>query len=202
MKRLSLYVTAIFILIFSGICFAAEVPHAIAGFVLGNPIDDVKDRLLMSTDLPIRYRESLREVEIKPIKGFKSGLITYGTCRDPGQIIRIKLKYAESSKNFYETLLKRFKKRFGEPDEWQGDPFHIVLDWKWSFKDKGGNRISLHLQHNTKDVEEKIGNAVKLTSTTALEAEWKCQEEKTASISTRKTEKQESPIDWENMIPQ
>lgn len=200
MKKLSLYLAAMITLVSSGVCFA-QAPHEIAGFVLGKNIDEFKDRLDMSTELSIRYRESLREVEIKPIVGFKSGLITYGTCANPGQIIRIKLKYAESSKKFYETLLKRFKKKFGEPSEWRGDPFHIFLDWKWSFTDKDGNRISLHLQHNTRDDEEKIGNALKLTSRTALEAEWKCHEEKTASGSNRKKEKQKGPIDWEYIIP-
>ena len=201
MNRLSLYLIAIIALIFSGICFAAEAPHEIAGFVLGKNIDGIKDRLDMSTDLPVRRRESLREVAIKKTEWFKSGLVTYGTCIDAGQIVRIKLKYAESSKKFYKTLLKRFKKRFGEPSEWRGDPFHIFLDWKWSFTDKDGNQISLHLQHNTRDAEEKIGNAVKLTSRTALEAEWKCHEEKTASKSSRKIEKPKSPIDWEFVLP-
>jgi hypothetical protein len=201
MNKLSLYFTVLIPLFFSGVCFAAEAPHEIAGFVLGKNIDEVKDRLDMSTNLPLRRRESLREVEINKTEGFKSGLITYGTCVDPGQIVRIKLKYAESSKKFYKTLLKRFKKRFGEPSEWRGDPFHIFLDWKWSFTDKDGNRISLHLQHNSKDAEEKIGNAVKLTSRTGLEGEWKCHEEKTASKSSRKIEKQKRPIDWEFIIP-
>ena len=149
MNKLSLSLIALIILIFSGVCFA-EVPHEIAGFVLGKNIDEIKDRLDMSTALPVRHRESLREVEIKTMEGFKSGLITYGTCAKPGQIVRIKLKYTETSKKFYETLLKRFKKKFGEPNEWRGDPFHIFLDWKWAFIDKDGNRISLHLQHNTK----------------------------------------------------
>ena len=200
MNKLSLYLTVMFTLFFSVVCFA-EAPHEIAGFVLGKNIDEIKDRLDMSTDLPVRHRESLREVEIKKTEWFKSGLITYRTCADAGQIVRIKLKYAESSKKFYKTLLKRFKKRFGEPSEWRGDPFHIFLDWKWSLTDKDGNRISLHLQHNTRDAEEKIGNAVKLTSRSALEAEWKCHEEKTASKSTRKKEKQKDPIDWEFIIP-
>ena len=201
MNKLPIYFIALILLIFSDICLAAEAPHEIAGFVLGKNIDGIKDRLDMSTDLPVRRRESLREVAIKKTEWFKSGLITYGTCTDAGQIVRIKLKYAESSKKFYKTLLKRFKKRFGEPSEWRGDPFHIFLDWKWSFTDKDGNQISLHLQHNTRDAEEKIGNAVKLTSRTALEAEWKCHEEKAAPKPSRKIKKPKSPIDWEFVLP-
>lgn len=202
MNKLSLYLIASITLLFSGVCFA-QAPHEIAGFVLGKNIEEFKDRLDMSTDLPIRHRESLREVKIKKMEGYKSGLITYGTCTKPGQIIRIKLKYTETSKKFYETLLKQFKIKFGEPDEWRGDPFHIFLAWKWSFTDKDGNQISLHLSHNTRDDEEKIGNAVKLTSRTALEAEWKCHEEKTASKSAGKKKEtpQKGPVDWELFMP-
>ena len=200
MKRLPLYLITCFFIAFSSICFA-EAPHEIAGFVLGKSIEEYKDRLDMSTDLPIRRRESLREVEVNTSDWFKSGLITYGTCTGDGLIVRIKLKYADSSKKFYKKLLKQFKKRFGEPSEWRGDPFHIFLDWKWSFTDKDGNRLSLHLQHNTRDAEEKIGNAVKLTSRTALEAEWKCHEEKEVSKPRRKTKKQKRPIDWEFILP-
>ena len=114
MKTTSSFIVGI-ILIFTGISIAGEVPQEIAGFAIGQNINEVKDRLDMATDLPIRRRESLREVEIKQTDWFKSGLITYGTCNTAGRIVRIKLKYAESSKKFYQKLLKRFKKRFGEP---------------------------------------------------------------------------------------
>jgi len=57
--------------------------------------------------------ESIREVEIKPIKGFKSGLIAYGTCSASNRIIRIKLKYRDGSKSFHEKLKKQINSRFG-----------------------------------------------------------------------------------------
>ncbi len=80
----------------------------------------MKTRVIMDTALPVRYAENIEEVEIKFTRGFKSGLIAYGTCARPGNIVRIKLKYGDSSKQFYKDLLKRFKKRFGEPDEYRG----------------------------------------------------------------------------------
>ncbi|MBW2030568.1 MAG: hypothetical protein JRH06_13475 [Deltaproteobacteria bacterium] len=153
-------------------------PHGVGGFVLGKNIEDYRDRVRMDTSLPIRYTEYIREVQVRPLRGFKSGIIAYGTCVQPGRIVRIKLKYADSSKDFYKKLLKILKERFGEPSEWRGDPFHVVIAWKWSFVDEEKNRISLTLQHNTKDEEEKIGNSVKITMTNLLEDELRCYREK------------------------
>ncbi|MBW1996568.1 MAG: hypothetical protein JRJ29_01250 [Deltaproteobacteria bacterium] len=162
-----------------GWCLArGSVPHGIAGFVLGRNIAEYEDRVRMETSLPIRYMEYIREVQIRPQVGFKSGIIAYGTCAEQGRIIRIKLKYADSSKGFYKKLLKLFEERFGEPSEWRGDPFHVVIAWKWSFVDEENNRISLILQHNTKDVEEKIGNSVKISMTNLLEEELNCYRKK------------------------
>ncbi len=200
MKKHALFYVGLVWIFSTGIC-AAQVPHEIAGFVLGNNIEAYRDAIAQETDMAIRYRDSIHDVQIKPIPGFKSGLITYGTCLDKGRILRIRLKYADASKNFYNQLLKRFKKAFGEPDEWRGDPFHIVINWKWSFTDKDNNRISLQLQHNTKDVEEKIGNTVKLSLPAAIEAEQRCFE-KASSASEKEIQKgSTAPYDWRLLIP-
>ena len=168
---------AVLLLFIPGITLA-EAPHQVGGFVLDQNIKKFEDRVIMDTALPVRYAENIKEVEIKFTQGFKSGLIAYGTCARPGNIVRVKLKYADSSKQFYEDLLKQFKKRFGEPNEYQGDPFHIVVAWKWSFVDQQNHRISLILQHNSKDEEEKMGNAVKLTDTTLMEEDLLCYKNK------------------------
>ena len=165
-KALSFFLT-LFFFIAAGVAFAGA-PHQVGGFVLGQDIKSFEDRVIMDTMLPIRYSENIQEVEIKFTRGFKSGLITYGTCNQPGHIVRIKLKYADSGKKFYKDLLKRFKKRFGEPFEYRGDPFKIVDAWKWSFVNEQNQNISLILQHNTKDEQEKMGNSVKLTNTTLM----------------------------------
>ena len=168
---------AVLLLFIPGITLA-EAPHQVGGFVLDQNIKKFEDRVIIDTALPVRYAENIKEVEIKFTQGFKSGLIAYGTCARPGNIVRVKLKYADSSKQFYEDLLKQFKKRFGEPNEYQGDPFHIVVAWKWSFVDQQNHRISLILQHNSKDEEEKMGNAVKLTDTTLMEEDLLCYKNK------------------------
>jgi hypothetical protein len=174
MKKRLFFITNLAILLVVGVCLASEVPHQVSVFALNRDIADFKDYVIMETALPIRHMENIEEVEIKPIKGLKSGMIAYATCAAPGHIVRIKLKYADSSKKFFENLLKRVKKKYGEPDEYRGDPFHILIRWKWSFVDKDGNRISLTLQHNSQDAEAKKGNAVKLTITNLIEEDQRC----------------------------
>jgi hypothetical protein len=159
---------------------AGEAPLSVGGFTLGRSIEAVADRVIMETALPVRYMENLQEVEIQATEGLKSGLIAFGTCRKPNAIVRIKLKYADGSREFFEELLRRFKKKFGEPAEYQGDPFGVFISWKWSFSDPSEKRISLILQHNEQDEEEKIGNAVKLTLHNRLEDDARCHKENRA----------------------
>ena len=152
----------------------AQAPYEIAGIKLGHAISAFEESVHMQTALPIRHVESIREVEIVPVPGFKSGLVWYGTCIQPHRILRINLKYADGSKKFYQQLLERYEKRFGKPLEWRGDPFHLVRAWKWSFTDDQNNRISLILQHNRADKDERLGNSVKLTMWNLFEDERAC----------------------------
>jgi len=161
-----------------GIGLAGEAPHQISAFVLGKNISEFKDYVIMETALPIRYMENIEEVEIKALEGIKSGLIAYATCAEPGKIVRIKLKYKDPSKKFYEELLNKIKNKFGKPDEYRGDPFHIVLSWKWSFVNQKNERITMTLEHNTLDTEEKLGNSIKITNRSAMENDLKCYREK------------------------
>ncbi|MFB0507220.1 MAG: hypothetical protein ACETWT_10860 [Thermodesulfobacteriota bacterium] len=205
MKRKAiLWVNMVFFL-FPGIGLA-QAPQQVAGFTLGRDIADYAEMVKMDTALPIRHMGYLKEVEIKEVEGFKSGLIWYGTCARPGKIVRIKLKYADSTKNFYDKLLERFKERFGEPTEWRGDVFHVVIAWKWSFTDSKNNRISMILQHNTKDEEEKRGNAVKLTLWNLIEEERLCFEKKHPEFQEKPGEHAHGksgrgPVNWDQLIP-
>lgn len=184
---------------------AVEPPREIAGFILGEDIGRHQQLCDMGTSIPIRYFESVREVEIRNIEGYKSGLIAYGSCAAPNRILRIKLKYANNSREFFDELLSRFRQRFGQASEWRGDPFHMVIAWKWSFKDTQGNRISLILQHNTVDEEEKIGNAVKLSLVNLLEQERDCADRQPAGMRSANREqgssKQAQHVDWNRFIP-
>jgi hypothetical protein len=182
MKKYALFFITVFIALTAGMS-SAEVPYQVGPFILNHPITDFEKFVTMESTLPVRYMEYVHEVEIKHIKGFKSGLIAYATCEEAGRIVRIKLKYADSSKKFYENLIKRIEKRYGKSDEYRGDPFQVVVAWKWSFVDKDKNRISLILQHNSRDEDEKMGNSIKLTLTSQIEEYKKCFEEKRARAS-------------------
>jgi hypothetical protein len=192
------------------ICFlmienvGAQAPYEIAGFALGKNISDYQEKIRMETMLPIRYADFLKEVEIRNIPGYKSGLITYGDCAVPGRILRIKLKYADSSREFYNNLLDRYRKRFGKPDRWRGDPFHVLVAWKWSFTDKEGNRISMVLQHNIEDTTRKLGNAVKLTMLNFEEEEIQCFEKKESKARVpeiKRDRKVKAEQNWDLFIP-
>jgi hypothetical protein len=196
MKKRLFFITNLAFLWVAGICLAGDAPHQVGVFVLDRDISDFKDYVIMETALPIRHMENIEEVEIKPIKGLKSGLIAYATCTAPGHIVRIKLKYKDSSKKFFENLLKRTKNKFGEPDDYRGDPFHILIAWKWSFTDKEGNRISLTLQHNAKDADAKRGNAVKLTMSNLIDEDQRCYKQK--ALDHREKLRQR---DWKAMDP-
>ena len=204
-KKIMLCWIGLFFL-FQGICLA-EAPSQVAGFILGKDIADHKGKVKMATSIPVRYMEYISEVEINKMEGFKSGLIAYGNCASPGRILRIKLKYANSSKKFYNKLLKRFKARFGEPAEWRGDSFHILTAWKWSFTDKDNNRISMILQNNTKDEEQKMGNSLKITMTNLFEEERNCFEKKEREAQGKSGKSQrgkgkKEPVSWDRFIPQ
>ena len=78
--------------------------------------------------------------------------------------------------------------------------------WKWSFKDPQGGRISLTLQHNTKDYEQKRGTAVKLTLTDAIERERVCYLARFPSKAPSSqdggvSKNKKRTLDWDLLIP-
>ena len=167
------------------------VPHSMGGFTLNTPIK--------SYDIP-RYDNFLKEELITDIEGFHKGFVSYGTCKRPGNIVRIKLKYKDRSYQFFEELLKKYKDKFGSKAKYDGDSFGNVKAWRWSFSDEDGRRVTLVLQHNLKDTDESIGNMVKLSLPEELAAERKCFNE----IGYRQQEeskKDKSMRDWATLLP-
>lgn len=154
---------------------AQEVPESLAGIVLGSDISTVHQRCQMSTDLPLPDERHLNEIYLKPgfVPGVKSGTVAYATCAKKGAIVRIKLKFDNDSKDFFNKLLDRYKKQFGDPKEWRGDPFQMVVSWKWSFQSAEGRQINLELTHS-EDEDYKTGNFVKMTQRSLWESEAAC----------------------------
>ncbi len=152
----------------------AQFPIHLGGFILGDDITNYKDLVDMETCRKVPFNRYLREGEIITRPEFKSGMITYGLCDRPNKILKIKLKFADSSKKSYKKLLSRYKKQLGEPDEYKGDAFRTMIAWKWSFTNNKNEKISLILQYNEMNEDEKIGVAVKLTLTSQIEKERAC----------------------------
>lgn len=177
--------------------YAGKPPTEVGGFKLGSSIEEYEF---------ISYQNFLKEVVIDKIPGFRKGTISYGVCDRPGEIVRIKLKYLDPSKSFFKGLLKRYKKQFGEPDEFAGDSFGIVKAWKWRFKDNNGNRVTMILQHNLKNPNEVTGNMVKLYMPDQIEVERKCFNKTCALRNPEAFKKAQGQLEWDesgwqNMIP-
>ena len=181
-----------------------EAPHEIAGFRLQDNIDLYRDRIEKNTAAAIRDMEYLGEVDVIPPAGFKSGYLVFGKCAHPGRVVRISMKYADSSKELFDKLLDRFKEEYGEPAEWRGDPFHVYVAWKWSLVDKDNNRISMILQHYSGDEDVyKNGNSVKLSMFELVEQEEKCYDKKhpQAQETTREKSEKQTQVDFNKLIP-
>ncbi|MCF8056527.1 MAG: hypothetical protein K9K37_07795 [Desulfocapsa sp.] len=186
----------ILLLFFPATLQAKEIPVEVGGFVLGSNVTDYPD---------IEYSNFLKEVVIYDWHGFDKGIISYGVCDSPGEIVRIKLKYKDSSKKFFHTLLKKYKTKYGKPDEWKGDSFGILHVWKWRFTDKNNNRINLILQHNTKDPNENNGNMVKLYLPDQIVREQKCFTKTCESHMSQRDKEHlmnRKKADWNYLIPQ
>lgn len=178
----------------------ASTPTQVGGFVLNTDIADYESLIKSETTQPIRFNEALNETETHRIPGFKSGYIAYGTCANPGKVVRIKLKYENSSKHFYEKLLETFEDRFGKP-KWLGDSFHVVSIWKWSFKDNG-TLVDLYLQHNLGKKDQKLGNSVKLTMQNLIEEELDCFEKKYPKFrQSNGSLIDDKSLEWEDLLP-
>ena len=180
---------------------SAETPHQLAGFVLGDWFPKYQDLVDMQTKMPLRRSKSIDAIEVRDLKGFKYGLVWVGNCTVPNRIVSIRMKYADSSKKFYDELLKRFKQRFGEPSEWRGDPFHIVISWKWSFVDDQKNKISMILEHNKKDEDETVGNTVKMTMWNLIEEERNCENKKLPAPGEASVTTEQEPPNWDLLVP-
>jgi len=185
----------VYLLIISAHASTQEAPTEIGGFKLGEDITEYSD---------IEYSDYLKEVVINDWYGFRKGIISHGTCAYPGQIVTMRMKYADPTKSFYDELLKKFKKKFGKPAEWNGDAFGVVYSWKWRFIDENNRRVSLTLQHNLQNDNQNIGNMVKLSYPEMVEEERLCfieycEENKSAEEQEKIKERMQP--DWDYMIP-
>lgn len=202
-RRMTTIKSAVQLLVIFSFLFSAypllaatgKVPHEIAGITLGTNVNDYPN--IVQTNF-------LKEVVVTDWHGFRKGTISYGTCRYVDQILKIDMKYKDKSKDFFQKLMKKFRKSFGEPDAWTGDSFGVLHVWKWRFIDKEQNRVSLALQYNGKNSDETIGNMVKLSYPGKIREERICFIEVCENMKEKTDAKQREELnksDWSHLVP-
>lgn len=197
MKKLTLhsFIFCFFLSCIPGIAFSQKVPHEIGGFVLGSNMHDYPE---------VVESNFLKETVVTDWRGFRKGIIAVGVCKHTDIILKIRLKYDDSSKKFFKKLLDEYKKSFGPPNEWKGDSFGILHVWKWNFVDSENRRVNLILQHNLRNTNENIGNQVKISFPDMLEEERQCFnqfcEDQKSEQDKKQLEELKKP-DWQYMIP-
>ena len=193
------------LILFTAVCpVEARIPLSIAGITLGEDIANYHPLCMAHTIMPLRSEPHLTEVNIDPAKipGIANGKLAYGTCARPGQIIRIKFKMLNKSLNFFNKLYDRYRKEFGKPDEWRGDPFHNVISWKWAVTDAQKRQVNIVLTHLL-DEDLQMVNAIKITLRSQWEKEEMCVREKDhgrKKPTARNYEKMQN-IDMERFVP-
>ncbi len=169
---------------------AGQAPKEIAGIALGSRVDSYPH---------ITESNFMKEVLVKNWHGFRKGTISYGVCEYKGEILKINMKYEDKSEGFYKTLLKKYRHKFGPADSWNGDSFGIVHIWKWRFTDEQENRVSLSLQFNKKNVNETVGNVVKLSYPDKMNNERICFNQMFGN--DEQLQKDQQTTDWSFLIP-
>lgn len=156
---------------------AQPPPREIAGYRLGTNIKSYGDRIAPEASFAVRLRPYLKEAAVSVPEGFASGYVVYGTCDAPGTIVRIKVKYEDDRRAFFDGLLEALKKRYGLPSEYVGDPFQAYVAWKWVFGVSKAEKITMILSHYDGDDEEHTqGNALKLSLISQILEESRCYE--------------------------
>lgn len=175
MKRPSAFIVLALILL-SSPCLAAEtVPLTLSGFTLGTDMAQYQSSCcdtgqgLALSDIPF-----LTEVNLRPdsVPGVRGGSLTHGNCLGDRKLLRVKLKFHETSQKFFNALLREYTERFGEPDSYQGDTFKNVIAWQWDFA-HGKEAVSLLLMWS-RDKEMRPGVSIKMTLESLLDAEYAC----------------------------
>ncbi len=188
------------LLVLPGMVFAAGPgPTELAGLRLGADIATYSHLVEMDSAAKGFFRPHLEMVAIKDREGLRSAYADYGTCKNKGRIVRIKVNYRDGSLKFFEKLLEEIKKRYGQPEDWRGNPFGTLRAWKWSVK-SGDDRISMVLMYYAGDDGEYTeGNSLRITSRNLVEEEDRCYAEKKTDdepVNEVKKPADVSEMDW------
>lgn len=182
---------------------AADAPLELAGIRLGQSVDALRDKLQAGSADRAFYRPSLGIMAVAPVPGFRSGYVEYGLCAKPGNIVRIKMHYADDSLKFFNRLMAALEKRYGEPKEWRGNAFGTLRTWKWSLTAADGQPVSLILMHyEGTDGAFTDGNSIRLAASNMVLGEQQCLKAKGDTVTGQDKAKTVGPseeslgLDW------
>lgn len=165
---------------------AVDAPQELAGIRLGQTVESMGDKLVTADADRAFHRPYIGIMPVAPVPGYRSGYVDYGLCARPGQIVRIKMHYVDDSLAFFKQVMAALTKRYGEPREWRGNAFGTLRTWKWSLRTPDGQPVSLILMHyEGEDGAFTDGNSIRISATSMVREEERCQAEKQASIKGR-----------------
>ncbi|MGL1932610.1 MAG: hypothetical protein OCC45_12765 [Desulfotalea sp.] len=177
-------------LVFASNAYTSEVPKGIAGITLGSKASSYH------TEKDSPY---LIEKAVETNSPFRKATLSYGQCQRKGQILKIKVKYLNKSKKFFDELNDKITAKYGE-GKWQGDSFGIVRSWKWEFKDAEGKKVNLVLDYNLKDTELSMGSVLKISYPVLIEEERLCSIKGQSKDDNTPTNTE--ILNWDDCLPQ
>jgi hypothetical protein len=165
---------------------ARGFPTTLAGFTLGDPVEQYEDYCHGGEAIPVSDAPFLSESLIKPenLPGVRGGSLAFGNCLSEGTLVRIKLKFVDHGQGLFNRLYERYENRFGKPDKYLGDAFKNVIAWEWQFTDGKDGRVSLVLMWS-RDKSIRPGVSIKMTQETLMDKEFECYKAKREGISKK-----------------
>ncbi|MBI9112501.1 hypothetical protein [Maridesulfovibrio ferrireducens] len=175
MKKILLLSLALIVIMVTS-AFAKNAPESVAGITIGENISTIRSILDMDSARSPWQEEYIKRIGIKKLEGYNGGYVVVGDCNRKDIILRLKLKYSDSSLSFFNNIYGMLEKRFGKPNDWRGNPFGTLKVWKWSLNDDLGN-VSLILQHfSGNDDSINSGNSIRISRPSWITDEKKCWE--------------------------
>jgi len=162
----------------AGLC-RSDAPKSLAGYALGEDVSAYGD-LAVDTAKPRYDQPWLARVNISPRDGLNGGYLLYGTCAKPGEVVRVKLSYADDGEGQFQALYKAMAKKWFEPQR----------------SDFGGGLRTEKVQ-GTFDAQ---GNSLSLANRDRIEAEKACWQAKNAPADAQG--KSQAPVPADRLIPE
>lgn len=178
MKRVLL--TLLVVLLLTSSALAEEsAPLSVAGIRLGDDFHQYEDILRMEHAGAMSDAVFLDEALIQTgaIHGVRGGSVIWGNCANKGRVVRIKIKFADTSRDLFKRLLARYEEKFGQPDTYKGDSFRNVIAWEWEIADDDGRHVKILLMYSV-DPSIRPGVSIKMTDQALLDLEFACYKER------------------------